>query len=388
MRRLFLLVSAVVLVDTMFFAAVAPLLPHYSHELDLSKTAAGVLTAAYPAGTFAGALPGGWLAARWGVKPTLMLGLALLATTSLVFAFANTVVLLDGARFVQGIGGAFMWAAGMAWLVSAAPADRRGELIGSALGAAIVGVLFGPVLGGAATVIGDAVVFSGVSLVAIGLACWAWTIPGMPPEPSPGLPAVARALARRDLLAGFWLFSLPALFGGTLEVLVPLRLDHLGASGAAVGAIFLVAAAFEALISPAAGRLSDRRGRLVPIRVGLAGAVVMSVLLPLPDAVLVLAAALVAIIASLGTFWAPAMAMLSDSSERAGLDQALAFSIANLAWAGGHVLGGGGGAALADATTDALVYGLLGAACAVTLAWVMAVSRSSAREPSRSGGTA
>jgi MFS family permease len=388
MRRLFLLVSAVVLVDTMFFAAVAPLLPHYSHELDLTKTAAGVLTAAYPAGTFAGALPGGWLAARWGVKPTLLLGLALLATTSLVFAFANTVVLLDSARFVQGIGGAFMWAAGMSWLVSASPADRRGELIGSALGAAIVGVLFGPVLGGAATVIGDEVVFSGVSVVAIGLAWWASTIPGMPPEPSPGLPAVARALARRDLLAGFWLFSLPAVFGGTLEVLVPLRLDHLGASGAAVGAIFLVAAAFEALISPAAGRLSDRRGRLVPIRVGLAGAAVMAVLLPLPGAVLVLAAALVAIVAALGTFWAPAMAMLSDSSERAGLDQALAFSIANLAWAGGHVLGGGGGAALADATADSLVYGLLGAACALTFGWVMAASRSSAREPSRSGGTA
>ena len=61
MRRLFLLVSAVVLVDTMFFAAVAPLLPHFSDELGLSKTAAGVLTAAYPAGTFAGALPAaGW----------------------------------------------------------------------------------------------------------------------------------------------------------------------------------------------------------------------------------------------------------------------------------------------------------------------------------------
>jgi MFS family permease len=388
MRRLFLLVSAVVLVDTMFFAAVAPLLPHYSHELDLTKTAAGVLTAAYPAGTFAGALPGGWLAARWGVKPTLLVGLGLLASTSLVFAFANTVVLLDGARFVQGIGGALMWAAGMAWLVSASPAERRGELIGSALGAAIIGVLFGPVIGGAATVIGDEVVFSGISVLAIGLACWAATIPGVPPEPSPGVAAVARALARRDLLAGFWLFTLPALFAGTLEVLVPLRLDHLGASGAAVGAIFLVAAAVEALISPAAGRLSDRRGRLVPIRTGLAGAVVGAVLLPLPGVVLLLAAALVATIASLGTFWAPGMAMLSDSSERAGLDQALAFSIANLAWAGGHVLGGGAGGALADATADGLVYGLLGAACAVTLAWVMAASRSSARAPSRSGGTA
>jgi MFS family permease len=154
MRRLFPLVAAVVLVDTMFFAAVAPLLPHYSDELDLSKTAAGVLTAAYPAGTFAGSIPGGWLAARWGVKPTLLCGLVLLGVTSFVFGFANHIVLLDAARFVQGVGGAFMWAAGMAWLVSATPPERRGQTIGAALAAAIVGVLFGPVLGGAATLVG------------------------------------------------------------------------------------------------------------------------------------------------------------------------------------------------------------------------------------------
>jgi MFS family permease len=377
-RRLFLLVSAVVLVDTMFFAAVAPLLPHFSDELGLSKTAAGVLTAAYPAGTFVGALPGGWLAARWGVKPTLLLGLSLLGITSLVFAFANTIELLDAARFVQGVGGACMWAAGMAWLVSAAPPERRGELIGSALGAAIVGVLFGPVLGGAATVVSQEVVFSGVSLVATALAVWAWTTPGVPPQPSPGLPAMLRALGRPDVLAGFWLFSLPAVFAGALEVLVPLHLDDLGASGAAVGAIFLVAAAFEAVISPLAGRLSDRHGRLAPIRVGLGGAVVMAVLLPLPGEVLLLAAALVLVVAALGTFWAPAMALLSDASETAGLDQALAFSIANLAWALGHVLGGGAGGALADATSDALVYGLLGATCAVTLAGVIRLGKGTA----------
>jgi MFS family permease len=370
MRRLFPLVASVVLVDTMFFAAVAPLLPHFADELGLSKTAAGVLTAAYPAGTFAGSLPGGWLAARVGVKSTLLLGLCLLATTSLVFAFANTVELLDAARFVQGIGGAFMWAAGMAWLVGAAPPDRRGELIGSALAAAIVGVLFGPVLGGAATVVGDEVVFSGVSVVAVGLAVWATTIPAAPPQPNAGLGALRRALRRRDVLAGFWLFTLPAVFAGVLEVLVPLRLHELGASGAAIGAAFLVAAACEACVSPVAGRLSDRRGRFVPIRVGLAGAVVMAVLLPLPESAVLLAAALVAVIAALGTFWAPAMALLSDASEDAGLDQALAFSISNLAWAGGHVVGGGLGAALADATADAVPYALLGVTCALTLVLV------------------
>ena len=43
-RRLVLLISAVVLVDTMFYAVVAPLLPHYADELGLSKAAAGLLT--------------------------------------------------------------------------------------------------------------------------------------------------------------------------------------------------------------------------------------------------------------------------------------------------------------------------------------------------------
>jgi MFS family permease len=101
----------------------------------------------------------------------------------------------------------------------------------------------------------------------------------------------------------------------------------------------------------------------------------MAALLPLPGSVVLVAAALVLTVAALGSFWAPGMAMLSDSSERAGLDQALAFSIANLAWALGHVLGGGAGGALADATADALVYGLLGVTCALTLAGVIALGR-------------
>ncbi len=264
MRRLFWLVAAVVLVDTMFFAAVAPLLPHYSDELDLSKTGAGILTAAYPAGTFVGALPSGWLAVRWGVKPTLLLGLSMLGLASISFAFAQNVVVLDTARFIHGVGGACMWAAGMAWLVSAAPVERRGELIGAALSAAIVGVLLGPVLGGAATLLSPEAVFSAVSLLAVGLAAWAWSMPGVEPEPSPGIRAMLRTLRRPAVMAGFWLFTIPALFAGVIEVLVPLRMDDLGASGAAIGALFLVAAAVEATISPVAGRWSDRAGRLAP----------------------------------------------------------------------------------------------------------------------------
>jgi predicted MFS family arabinose efflux permease len=216
-------------------------------------------------------------------------------------------------------------------------------------------------------VLSPELVFSGVATLAACLAVWAWTVPGAPPEESEGLRAVWRALRRRPVIVGFWLFTLPAIFGGVLEVLAPLRLDELGASGAAIGAAFLVAAAVEAVLSPWSGRLSDRHGRLAPIRLGLAGAVVMTALLPLPETVVLMGLALVVAVAALGAFWAPAMALLSDASEAAGLDQALAFGLANLAWASGHMSGSAGGAALADATTDAVPYALLGVACALTL---------------------
>lgn len=366
MRRLFWLVAAVVLVDTMFFAAVAPLLPHYTDELDLSKTAAGILTAAYPAGTFVGALPSGWLAIRWGVKATLLFGLGMLGLASLGFAFANHIVLLDAARFIQGVGGACMWAAGMAWLVSASPVDRRGELIGAALSAAIVGVLFGPVLGGAASVLSPEAVFSAVAVVAAILALWAWSMPTVEPEESPGIPAMLRALRRRPVMIGFWVFTIPALFSGVIEVLVPLHLDDLGASGTTIGAVFLFAAAVEAVLSPVAGRFSDRAGRLAPIRLGLIGAIVGAVLLPLPHTIALMGLALAFTVAALATFWAPGMALLSEAAENAGLDLALAFAVSNLAWALGHLSGAGVGGAVADATSDAVPYAALAVACALT----------------------
>ena len=45
MRRLLILVGAIVFVDTLFFAALTPLLPHYVDELGLSKAHAGLLAA-------------------------------------------------------------------------------------------------------------------------------------------------------------------------------------------------------------------------------------------------------------------------------------------------------------------------------------------------------
>ena len=102
--------------------------------------------------------------------------------SSLAFAFANSIVVLDIARFVQGLGGAASWAGAVGWLVGAAPRERRGELIGSAMAAAIVGALGGPVLGAAAVALGPEVVFSGVALAGVRAAGVGAADAGTPPR--------------------------------------------------------------------------------------------------------------------------------------------------------------------------------------------------------------
>lgn len=367
LRRLLFLSSSIVFLDTVFFAAIVPLLPTYAADFDLTKTGAGILAAAYPAGTFLGALPGGWLTARIGVRPTVVLGLSTLIASSLAFAFANSVVVLDLARFVQGIGGAASWAGAVGWLVGAAPRERRGELIGSAMAAAIVGALGGPVLGAAAVALSPEVVFSAVALAGVGLVGWALSTPARPPGPPPTVRSVLAALGEPRIATGMWLIVLVGLMFGTLDVLAPLRLDALGASAAVIGATFLVAAALEAGESPVIGRLSDRHGRVLPAFAGLAVAGVMVALLPWPGATWLLVAVVLVAAPSIGILWTPSMAMLSDGAEDRNIEQGYAVALVNLAWSTGQTLGSAGGARLGEAYGDALPYLTLAGVCALTL---------------------
>jgi MFS family permease len=366
-RQLVWVVGAVVFVDTMFYAAIAPLLPALSHELRLSKLSAGVLTASYPLGTLVGSVPGGLLAARAGPKLTVCAGLILLAGSTLAFGFLHGAVSLDIARFVEGLGGACSWSGGLAWIIAESPPERRGALMGSALGAAIGGALFGPVIGTVATAVGRGAAFSGVVVIAMLLVDRARRLHSSHVASDQGVRQLIEARHSRPLMAGMWLVALPAVASGLLNVLVPLRLHRFGASAAAIGAAFLIAAAVEGTISPILGRVSDRRGRLVPLRIGLLAATVLLLCFTLPRTAVLLGAVLVAVSAALAAFWAPAMAMLSDAAEARSLDQGLAAALINLAWAGGQIAGSGAGGALAKAAGDGVPVAVLAALCALTL---------------------
>jgi MFS family permease len=368
LRPLLLLVGAVVFVDSMFFAALTPLLPQLAGRFDLSKAEAGALAGAYAFGALACGLPSGLAAARLGVKPAVLLGLAGMTVTTLTFGFADAYWLLVAARLLQGGASVFSWTAGLSWLVTAAPRERRGELIGAAMGAAIFGALFGPVIGAVAVQTSRALAFSTVALLAGVLAVWAWRTPAYAPgEPQP-LRALLRVARDRTVLTAVWLIALPGLFFGALGVLGPLRLDRLGFGGLAIGATWLVAAGLEGTLAPVVGRLSDRRGRLAPLAVGLAGAALVGAALPWPRWAWLLALLVVVSAVTLGTLWAPAMSLLADRAETLGLDRAYAFALVNLGWAPGAFVGPAAGGALAQATSDAVPYLLLSGACLLTLA--------------------
>src|SRR4051794_29296598 len=354
----------------MFYAAITPLLPKLVDDLDLGKNGAGVLTGAYAAGTLLGSLPAGWAIARTGVKATVIVGLVLMSLSCLAFAFGASIVVLDAARFLQGVGGAFSWAGGMTWVASEAPRERRGAMLGSAMGFAIFGVQLGPVVGAVARGIGQEVAFSSTVVFGLALGVWAWTQPVHHGE-GEALATPSEALRNRAMLAGMWLTALPAIAFGVLDVLAPLRLDALGASALALGLTFFAAAGVEGLVTPAVGRYTDRAGARTVVRGGLAATVAGLVILQLPDTALGLSIVVVAVSGLLGVLWVPAMGLLTGGAERIGLDHGFAFAYFNLAWAAGFSLGAFAGGTLAEVTSDGAAYAGVAALYAISALYAL-----------------
>jgi MFS family permease len=293
-----------------------------------------------------------------------------MSVSCLVFAFAKTIGLLDAARFLQGVGGACSWAGGMTWVAREAPRERRGALLGSAMGFAIFGVQLGPVVGAVARGVGQEFAFSSTVVFAVALGVWAWTMPVRRAD-GDALATPSEALRNRAMLAGMWLTALPAAAFGVLDVLAPLHLDALGASALALAATFFAAAGVEAIVTPAVGRYTDRAGARTIVRGGLAATVAGLVILQLPDTALGLSLVVIAVSGVLGVLWVPAMSLLTGGAETIGLDHGFAFAYFNLAWAAGFSLGAFAGGTLAEVTSDGAAYAGVAILYAISAAYAL-----------------
>jgi MFS family permease len=364
MRRLLALVSTIIFVDALLFTALTPLVPKFADDFDLSKAGAGLLVGAYGAGAVLGGIPGGLAAARWGPRRAVIGGLLLLAVASFAFALAGSALGLGLARFVQGISSTATWAGALSWISIEAPRERRGEAIGATFGVAIFGAVVGPVFGGVAEAVGIGISFALVGAITLSLAGLA-TLGRSSRTEAISFDGLTRALGDTRFLGGLWLNMLPAILFGVMLVLAPLALDSAGWGAFAIAGVFFGAGIVEVVLNPALGRLSDRVGRLVPIRTSLAVSTFMAAALAAASGAVAIAVLVCFASISFGSLYTPSMSLASHRAEAVGLAQGLAFGVVNTAWAFGELIGPTLGGALAEsAAGDAAPY-LVGACLCV-----------------------
>ena len=308
--------------------AVSVALPSIQRDLGSSFAGLEWIVNAYTLALAVLLLPAGRLADTYGQRRIFVLGLAVFSAASLLAGLAPSSWLLIGARTLQGAGAALTASAGLSIISVAFPEDERGTALGLWAGASSVGLALGPVVGamltemfgwpwvflinvplgvvacvvasrlikGPGTVRRRAVPWLTVALWGLALLALldaltaagdsGWTsaralVPAAVSVAWFGLFAVveksrsvrlldyAHLRARQPLGANIVSLLATAIMCN-LFVFISLYLQLvLGYGSASAGALLLPLTLAIVLISPLAGRASDRVGRRLPAAVGL-----------------------------------------------------------------------------------------------------------------------
>ena len=96
-------------------------------------------------------LPFGRIADIYGMKRIFTYGIILYTISSLLAAISTSAIMLISVRIPQGIGGAMVFGTAVAILTSAYPVEERGRVLGINVAAVYIGLSLGPFLGGLLT---------------------------------------------------------------------------------------------------------------------------------------------------------------------------------------------------------------------------------------------
>jgi MFS family permease len=146
---------------------------------------------------------------------------------------------------------------------------------------------------------------------------------------------------------------------GTIDTLVPLRLGVDGWSAVAITAVLSASGVVASASNYGVGRIFDRFGGVPIAVVSIVGmAAVVGGLAAAPSAAL-LAALFIAATVPISGQYAVGFPLCAEGADDAGLAHANVFGLLNLTWGAGFLIGPAAGAALAQATSDRLTYGVL-----------------------------
>jgi EmrB/QacA subfamily drug resistance transporter len=153
-------------------------LPRMAVDLHSTATDLQWVISVYMLALGAFMVPGGRIGDIFGRRRTLLAGIALFGSASVLCALAPSATLLIAFRALQGIGAALIFPVSVSVLTNAFPAARASHAIGLAYGTAGLGNAAGPLIGGLLTeTVGWRWIFwLNVPLTLVALAIGAWSI--------------------------------------------------------------------------------------------------------------------------------------------------------------------------------------------------------------------
>ncbi len=315
----------------------------------------------------------GWLLDHCGRKIFLIIALLIYALAMGVFAFSASLNWLYLARFIQGVGSAFLWATVNTIVADFTPATERGKALGKLNETTTRGGLVGIFVASIPMFVfpqdyGWKIAFTGyavMTLVGVGLA---WK----------NVPVTKPVQPRNQKWSGFNSALLKLLFvvfitGIPEAMLSPIYLiylqDKFTTDMMTIAWAFFPAGLVAAFLSTRLGAMSDRYGRAPMMAVGLAGSGIISLFMPVLPSVIWLA-----ILYTLSTIlWGlsePAeTAMVAElaGDDQLGMGYGVYDFVENLGFAIGPLLGG----LLYDTVGKEMPFYLNGIILILSAGWVL-----------------
>jgi MFS family permease len=269
--RQVILLSATSLVIMLGSSIISPVLPLYAREFGVSYAGAGVLISAFAAGRLAFDYVGGTLADRLSPRLLTAAGALITALSAFLCARATSFSWLVCYRVVEGLGSAFYVITIMALFARTVGAEQMGKAMGFYQSMILLGVSFGPTIGGVvAELWGLRAPFYVMAAFGLTVAALSWSLvtnevraPHEQRSARPPIAVVARHVFSRSFLYVLVLtFYVFAVRGGARANLIPLfGGERGGLSESQIGIVLSASAFANFAVLWHAGALLDRRGR-------------------------------------------------------------------------------------------------------------------------------
>ena len=327
--RSILVLSAVSFFSMMGMSIVSPVLPDYALSFGVPFALAGLLVSGFGVARLFVDLPAGMMSDRFGARRFMLIGLAIIAVSSLIAGFAGNYAVLLAARVLEGAGSAIYTTTALTLVTRLSPRETRGVNLSLYMSMFLIGTMIGPVVGGfAAEHFGLGAPFIVYGMFASFSLVLVWKTIGRGETVDTSEPIRLRRLF--GLLRSYDILTINlaniCIFvarQGILNTMVPLyaRLN-LGLALSELGVILSIAALANLVTMLLSGSMSDRYGRRPFFLAGLGSTAVFIALIPLASDPIMLTGAVIGLSLSLGLA-GPMAAWLTDVVDSKDLGGAM-----------------------------------------------------------------